>query len=118
MKQHDVSSCLAGLPGALRIGAYDWTIKLEEGSGDFCGLADFAIQHLYLWPDNLNSPSHAVGIFLHECLHVIFMNQGLEQLKRGREDREEQIVMGFEAGLTSLFRDNPKLLTWMKKWLA
>jgi hypothetical protein len=114
----DVAACLAGLPVELKIGAYDWKVTLGEGGGDFCGLADFAIHHLTLWPDNLNSPGHAVGIVLHECLHVIFMNQGLEQLKRGREDREEQIVMGFESGLTSLFRDNPKLMTWMKKWLA
>lgn len=37
-------------------------------------------------------------------------------IKRGK-DREEQIICGFEAGLVPLFRDNPKLMNWMKKWL-
>ena len=68
-------------------------------------------------PENLTSPSHVVGVALHECLHVIFDAHNLGKMKRDKEEREEAIVMGFEAGLVSLFRDNPKLLTWMKKWL-
>ena len=109
--------CLAGLPRKLKVGAYDWAVVLHEGDDGLCGQADFAVHRLNLWPKNLTSPSHTVGIVLHECLHVIFENQGLEKMKRGKEDREEAIVVGFEAGLISLFRDNPKMFTWMKKWL-
>lgn len=115
-----VEACIAGLPTTIKIGAYDWSVEiLEEGQGDpdSCGQADFEVRHLRLWPTRLTSPAHAVGIFLHECLHVIYDVQNLITMKRDKEDREEQIVLGFEAGLVSLFRDNPKLLTWMKKWL-
>jgi hypothetical protein len=48
----------------------------------------------------------------------MFETYGLEQMKRDKKAREEQIVSAFESGLISLLRDNPKLLTWMKKWLG
>lgn len=112
-----VANCINALPRTVKIGAYDWTVSLEDDSGDNCGQADFEAHKLRLWPYLLTSPTHVVGIILHECLHVIFDVQGLEHMKRTKDDREEQIVMGFEAGLISLFRDNPQLMTWMKRWL-
>lgn len=118
MTAKGIDACVAGLPKTIKVGAYDWSvIVLEEAGEETCGQADFEFHHLKLWPTNLTSPSHVVGIALHECLHVIFDNHGLGHLKRDKEDREEQIIAGFEAGLISLFRDNPKLLTWMKRWL-
>jgi hypothetical protein len=114
----DVAACVRGLPKTIKIGAYDWTVVVfDEAHEELCGQSDFETSQIRLWPANLTSHNHAVGITLHECLHVIFANQGLENLKRGKDEREEQIILGFEAGLVSLFRDNPKLLTWMKKWL-
>jgi hypothetical protein len=114
---HDVEACIKAMPKAIKLGAYDWKVVLEHGDEDMYGEAVFATDTLRLWPKNLTSASHAVGIVIHECLHVIFDHAGLEKLKRGREEREEQIVMGFQDGLVSLLRDNPKLMTWMKKWL-
>jgi hypothetical protein len=113
-----VEACVAALPKTIKIGPYDWSVTLMEGKeGELCGQADFAVQHLRLWPENLTSPNHVVGIFLHECLHVIFGNHGLDKMKRDKEEREEAIVAGFESGLVSLFRDNPKLMNWMTKGL-
>lgn len=113
-----VESCIAALPRTIKIGPYDWNLVVMEGSdGDLCGQADFEPHFLRLWPDNLTSPSHVVGIFLHEALHVIFDVQNLTKMKREKDEREEAIVSGFESGLISLFRDNPKLMTWMKAWL-
>ena len=111
----DVNACVRSLPTTIKIGAYDWSVMLLDGSdGDLYGQADFSVHHIRLWPDNLTSHGHAVGIVLHECLHVIFDNEGMgKKLNR----KEEIIIKGFESGLVSLFRDNPKLLTWMKKWL-
>lgn len=115
-----VASCIRSLPNKLKVGAYDWSVMVmgeADGDSDVCGQADFEFHQLRLWPTRLTTPGHVVGITLHECLHVIFENAGLIQLKRGKDDREEQIIIGFETGLISLLRDNPKLLTWMKKWL-
>lgn len=112
----DVSVCLRTLPRVIKIGAYDWRVHLEEGN-DKCGEADFEPQYIRLWPDALTSPSHCVGIVIHESLHVIYDNEKLGKTKRSKEAREEQIVMGFEAGLVSLLRDNRRLMNWIKKWL-
>lgn len=109
--------CLQGIPKRLKIGAYDWTVVLESTDEGLCGQANFADYRLRLWPANLTSPSHVVGILIHECLHVIFDNQALTKMKRDKEEREEAIIGGFEAGLVSLFRDNPKFITWVKKFL-
>jgi hypothetical protein len=118
MTKKSPTACVAALPPTVKIGAYDWVVAIMEGQHEeMCGQADFEVRHIRLWPDNLTSAAHAVGIFLHECLHVIYDIQGLENMKRSKDDREEQVVLGFEAGIVSLFRDNPKLLTWMKKWL-
>ena len=109
--------CLRTLPRTLKLGAYDWSVVFETGESENHAQADFQAHAIRVWPADLTSPNHAAGIVLHECLHVIFDNQGLENLKRAKDAREEQIIIGFEAGLVSLFRDNPKFLTWMKKWM-
>lgn len=109
------------MPKKIKIGAYDWTVILRSGDGvgkqALCGQAHFDVQQIWLYTKNLTGPDHVVGIVLHEALHVIFENQGLGKLKPKKDEREEQIVLAFEAGLVSLLRDNPKLLLWMKRSL-
>lgn len=112
-----VADCLVTLPRAIKIGAYDWAVVLEPGNGDLYGQACFDIRQIKLWPEALNNASHTAGIVLHECLHVIFDNHNLGRNMRKADEREEMIVLGFEAGLVSLFRDNPKLVSWLKKSL-
>lgn len=114
-----VEALLRTLPRKIKVGAYDWKVSLEEGADEHCGQADFEPQIIRLWPDSLTSPAHAVGILLHECLHVIYDNEDLEDkvVHSDPEDLEEDIVVGFEQGLVSLYRDNPRLLTWIKKGL-
>lgn len=114
----DLTQCLRTMPKRLKIGAYDWTVVVDDGESDLAGQARFASDDIVLWPKNLTSTGHAVGTVLHECLHIIFENHGLGKMKRGKEEREETIILGFEAGLVSLFRDNPKFLIWMKRWLG
>jgi len=113
-----VEACIAALPRTVKVGPYDWAVMvMDGGEGELCGQADFSVHQIRLWPANLASPSHVVGVFLHECLHVIFDVQNLVKMKRDKDEREEAIVLGFESGLISLFRDNQKLLTWLRKWL-
>jgi hypothetical protein len=112
-----LEECLGGVPKTIKIGPYDWKVVLEAGDEGDRGEANFDHHHIRIWPHNLADPQKAVGVVLHECFHVVFDNQGLGKLPRGKEDREEQIVLAFEAGLVALFRDNPKLFTWMRKWL-
>jgi len=112
-----MESCVQSLPKTIKIGPCDWRVVLESDADEYCGLADFATHSLKLWPSRLNSPSHVVSVILHECLHVIYENQNLGKVKSTKLEREEAVVEGFESGLISLFRDNPKFLVWFKKWV-
>ena len=112
-----IETCLQALPRKLKIGAYDWSVVVDDSESENAGQARFASDELVIWRSNITSTGHAVGTVLHECLHIVFENQGLGKMKRGKEEREEAIILGFETGLISLFRDNPKLFNWMRKWL-
>ena len=68
----EVNLCLRALPKKLKIGPYDWNVVLLEDVNDNCGQSEFEFHHINLWPANLTSPGHAVGVVIHECLHVIF----------------------------------------------
>lgn len=115
----NVEALLRRLPKKIKIGAYDWHVKLRAGDEKH-GEADFEFHHINLWPGTLVDPHHAVGIVMHEILHVIFDNEDLSDAIVGintQDEDEETIVLGYENGLVALYRDNPKLLTWIKKGL-
>jgi len=112
-----MAECFAGMPQTLKVGAYDWSIVIDDNESDACGQAQFETFRIVLWRRNLTSPGHVVGTAFHETLHVIYDNHDLGKLNRNAEEREERIVLGFESGVISLFRDNPKFVTWMRKWL-
>jgi hypothetical protein len=113
MNEH-VEALLRTLPRKIKVGAYDWRIVLQEGDNTDHGQADFEFKRINLWPDTLIDTVHTVGIVLHEFLHAIYEDRGLDE---SEEDREEQIVIAYETGLVALLRDNPKLLTWIRKGL-
>ena len=116
----DVEALLRTLPRKIKVGAYDWRVVLNSDPRpdevDKCGEADFEHHVVNLWPQNLISPDHTVGILIHELFHVFWDNADLHHSSRS-DDQEEEIVIGFEHGFVSLFRDNPRLLTWIKKGL-
>jgi hypothetical protein len=96
------------------VGAYDWRIKVDTGPSEDYGETDYDKAEITIWPANHQSPERLVGTVIHELLHVIYDN---EELAGAVGEIEETIVVGFETGLVSLFRDNPKLLNWIKRGL-
>jgi hypothetical protein len=115
----EVEAVLTTLPRRVKVGAYDWRIKVEAGDSEDYGEADFDKATISVWPANHQSPERLVGTVIHELLHVIYDEKELSgAVNDGREqDTEEEVVVGFETGLVSLFRDNPKLLNWIKRGL-
>lgn len=109
----DVEAVLKTLPRRIKVGAYDWRVKVDTNAGDDYGEADYQNAVITVWPASHQSPERLVGTVLHELLHVIYANEGLDV----NGDVEEGIVASFETGLISLFRDNPKLLNWIKRGL-
>lgn len=106
-----VEALLRTLPRKVKVGAYDFRIRIVEGESPEWGEADVDTQTVSVWPEDMANPAFLVGIVLHELLHVIYHYESLE----GKD--EEAVVTGYEVGLISLYRDNPKLLTWIKKGL-
>lgn len=102
---------LRTLPKKLRIGAYDHTVVVSYEPSDSFGETDPNKHRITLWPADMVSERQLAGTFLHEILHAIYETEGL----LGAD--EEGTICGFENGLIALFRDNPKLLTWIKKCL-
>jgi Zn-dependent peptidase ImmA (M78 family) len=115
----EVEAVLKTLPRKIKVGAYDWRIKVITDPSDFYGEASFEKAVITIWPANHQSPDRVVGTVLHELLHVIYTNEDLEDraVHSAPEALEEDIVTGFETGLIALYRDNPKLLNWIKRGL-
>lgn len=110
----EVEALLRTLPRKIKVGAYDWRVKLDSGDNDEWGITEFDKYQITIWPDDMPHAHFCVGIVLHELYHVIFNNEDLEGAVG---DVEETTVTGFERGTVALFRDNPKLLTWIKRGL-
>jgi len=109
----DVEAVLKTLPRKIKVGAYDWRIKIASGENDDAWGEAEADKHLItLWPEDMPSAQFLVGILMHELLHGIFSSDWLTMA-----DQEEAVVQGFERGLVALYRDNPKLLNWIKRGL-
>jgi hypothetical protein len=98
------------------VGAYDWRIKVDPGPSEDYGETNYDKAEITIWPANHQSPERLVGTVIHELLHVIYDNEGLASVYNTVGD-EERVVLAFETGLVSLFRDNPKLLNWIKRGL-
>ncbi len=109
------SDLIRTLPRKLKIGAYDWRIKIATGDNDAWGETEALKQEITIWPEDMPSAHFCVGIVLHEILHALYSVDWLEPADT--EAKEESIVAGYERGLVALFRDNPKLLTWIKRGL-
>jgi hypothetical protein len=109
-----VEAVLKTLPRKIKVGAFDWRIKIDTRDSEDCGETDTNSATITIWPSNHPSPDRVVGTVIHELLHVIYSN---EELDGAVGPAEETIVSGFEIGLVALLRDNPKLLTWIKRGL-
>jgi hypothetical protein len=117
----EVEAILKTLPRKIKVGAYDWRVVIEPDEHDeLCGQAQFEFKKLVIWPKNLTGADHAVGIVLHELLHIVYDDRSIVEVIASGDDHddiEENIVLRYEAGLIALYRDNPKLLTWIKRGL-
>jgi hypothetical protein len=112
-----VEALLKTLPRKIKVGAYDWRIKIETGENADYGLTDWDKYLISIWPEGFPTTQLAVGTVLHELLHVIHDNEAIGPPSEPDGYDEEHVVTGFETGLITLFRDNPKLLTWIKRGL-
>ena len=96
----------------VRIGYIDFAIHpFPDGfAANPDGKTDFTRQIIYV--DDVLSPEAKACTLLHEILHAVWALHALSD-----DDKEERIVTALGNGLSQVFRDNPELVTFIKKGL-
>jgi hypothetical protein len=112
-----VEQLLRTLPLRVKVGAYDYRLVLSEDWGpdgeDTWGHCDANTYVIHVYGlRHAPNPEFVVGVVIHEILHAVWDERHL-----GKRPDEEKVVSRLEVGLLSLFRDNPKLINWIKKGL-
>lgn len=103
------------LPASIRIGPYEFEIEKmssrTSASRARYGECNTQEQRIAVATD-LASAAKAVDTFLHEALHGCWWVMSLEN-----GDTQERVVCSLAVAMTSLYRDNPWLLDWLKECL-
>ena len=96
----------------IRIGYIDFAIlPFPNGfASNLDGKTDFTRQIIYI--DEILSPEAKACTLLHEVLHAVWALHALSD-----DDKEERIVTALGNGLAQVFRDNSKLLSFIKNSL-
>lgn len=108
---------LAEMPRQVRVGSYDFQIvnqpepMVENGEVSY-GDCSLQTQTITIVVDDTTTKKQVVGLLIHEILHAMWDDRNLK-----KRPAEEDVVLAYEYGWVNLFRDNPKLISWMKKGL-
>jgi len=97
---------------SVKVGPTDFSIEYVPLNDEIFG--DFSYINSRIRIEENLKGSALVDTVLHEILHAIWK---LGQLKDKRED-EERAVAIMATYLTQVLRDNPNMLTWLKKNLV
>ncbi len=98
----------AGLGKHVRVGPYDLEIAITKLGDNIWGSFTFAKQVIELAPEQ-PSGIFALDTFLHELNHAIFVVYDLKD-----SDNEERIASVLATGWTQVYRDNPRVLDWIR----
>jgi hypothetical protein len=97
---------------SVKVGPTDFSIEYVPLNDELFGDFSYINSRIRI-EENLKGTA-LVDTVLHEILHAIWK---LGQLKDKRED-EERAVAIMATYLTQVLRDNPTMLTWLKKNLV
>lgn len=94
------------IPKSVNIIGFDWAIKLDRDvayEGNIHGSTHPMSQKIYLDPDNTLQKQEQT--FLHEVMHAIWWQTGLN--KRHTDHKiEEEIISALSSGLYQVLKDN------------
>ncbi len=103
------------LPKNVAVGGFVYDVHAwnhdEALAGDLLGYCD-NIKNQIKIADGLNDQRRA-EVLLHEVLHAIFHQSGIEATREG----EEKVVSGMAYGLIGLIRQNPDFMSYLKRLL-
>lgn len=113
-----VAALLRSLPGHIRIGPFDYAIKLIDANEQKCrgifGECSTDEQQIEMG-QKFASPIRVVDVFLHEVTHAIFHTYCLTQPDDDTIiSDEEHIIAPLSTAFAQLYQQNPWLLDWIK----
>ena len=99
---------------SIRVGPFDVAIKKLEGEAAEKWGGTF-LEHTWTISvvENYESDQIEAETFLHELFHAIYSAAGVK-----RKDKQERLVSQMSLVMAGVFRDNPKLIEWLRKKLS
>ena len=98
------------IPESIKIGGFDWNIKRDinvTSEGNVFGSAHYKSQSIFIEPEPFCTKQKAEQCLLHETIHAIFWQTGLNQrINNINKDLEEEIVSALAHGLYQVLKDN------------
>ena len=98
----------------IRVGPFDLALKSLTGEDRDKCLGMFSeTQMAILMRDTFASEQQRAETLLHEIIHAIFAVMGIAD-----KDSHERKVSATSIGMAMVFRDNPKLIDYLKEKLS
>jgi hypothetical protein len=109
-------SVFENMPKQVSLGHYTFRVVVPENIDVdsrkvYWGLTDKSKGEIKVSRENW-SKEMVVSTFLHECMHVACFAFAPVRVKD-----EEELAIAFETAATSLFKQNPDVLDWIKETL-
>ena len=104
------------LPATVQVGAYAYTIQVCAEIGrdlGHDGNHNRTLQRIRLNPSQ--GPDSLRDTLLHEILHAVCSNSGLDGADEEFKKVEEQFIYLVVPGLLGVIRDNPLLLAYLQE---
>lgn len=108
-----------GLPKTLKIGALTYKVRaldreqlkhFEEQDVNVVGQHSYNRQEIDIHP-GIKTKEQVIDVKLHEVLHALWDHYDLPT------ENEERIVTALGGGLTMFFKDNPEVVSYIKRYL-
>ena len=95
------------IPKTIKVGGFIWTIQEDEKiatEGSVYGSTHHGKQQIFIDPDI--SQQKKEQTLLHEIMHTVFWQSGLNFRYRENKDFEEDVVTSLSMGLYQVLKDN------------
>lgn len=103
------------VPTKIKVGANDYKVTTfkecqTDETGEYRGRVRYRDRTMHIVQDSIAIDT--ADTVLHETLHCVVDHYGLHNILK---ENEEQTVSQLSSGLIMVFRDNPKLLDYLKE---
>jgi hypothetical protein len=99
-------------PATVAISPFDYRVRYEVGLSDKAGVSGLCnTDTLTIFIDGELPDALEPEVVLHEALHAIWTQTGLD--KKYSDEEEEEAVWQLAPRILALLRDNPRMVKWM-----